>query len=532
MDISLTRRCAMVNGVLLTTAVALSGTRSIIPSARAGDQIGEVTWALPSVAETLLIPHAWTTYVGAIMSLVQEGLLTFGDDLSLELAAADTWNQENATTLHYHLRGGVTFGDGSPLTADDVVATMEYHMNPDSGSQLASFYNSVAAVKATAKDQVTVKLKGPDVQFVYTAAHMAGFVFKKEQLADNGIGTPEVLPLGTGPYRLAEFVPSDRVVLEARDDYWGGTPFAKRIVFQAIPDRQARLLAMQNGDIAGTFDIAISDLDQWDALGNVETTPSLGVYALILDQSAPPFDDIHVRRAVAHAVDREGLVKALLKGKGEAATALNPPQMWSGLMLPEEVRAFYATLAQYPFDLGLAKAELAKSGHPDGFDVSIPASSADPYMVNILQSVVENLKQIGIRARIEETDNNTWLAQYFRHEKLGMQIMAYYPDYPDAVSYPYLFFSSATARKDGLNGSNFKDAEVDALLKTATEKSDPTERTVALKKLFTIVNDKVPLVPIFWPNSAMALSNKYRLNGYTAFWYNVPWAMRGFGPAW
>jgi peptide/nickel transport system substrate-binding protein len=290
---------------------------------------------------------------------------------------------------------------------------------------------------------------------------------------------------------------------------------------------------MQHGDIDGTFDISISDLNQWEALDNaqVKTTPSLGVYALILDQSAPPFDDIHVRRAVAHAVDREGLVKALLKGKGEAATALNPPQMWSGLMAADEVRAFYATLADYPFDLSQAKAELAKSGHADGFDLSIPASTADPYMINVLQSVVENLKQIGIRAKIEEFDNNAWLAQYFRHEKLGMQIMAYYPDYPDAVSYPYLFFSSSTARKDGLNGSNFKDAKVDALLKIAIEKSDPKERTNALKEVFKIVNEGVPLVPIFWPDSAMALSNKYSLTGYTAFWYNIPWAMRGFGPA-
>ena len=77
---------------------------------------------------------------------------------------------------------------------------------------------------------------------------MAGFVFKKEQLADKNIGTPEVLPLGTGPYKLVEFVPTDHVTLEARDDYWGPKPVVKRITFQAIPDRRARLLGMQNGN--------------------------------------------------------------------------------------------------------------------------------------------------------------------------------------------------------------------------------------------------------------------------------------------
>ena len=139
---------------------------------------------------------------------------------------------------------------------------------------------------------MTVKLKAPNVQFQYTPAHMAGFIFKKSQLEENpeDIGTPDVLPLGTGPYRLVEFSPADRVVLEARDDYWGPKPVAKRIVFTAIPDRQTRLLAMQNGDIDGTFDLAISDIDQWKALGNVDviTAPSLGIFMLTLDHRRRP----------------------------------------------------------------------------------------------------------------------------------------------------------------------------------------------------------------------------------------------------
>ncbi|MEI2685145.1 MAG: ABC transporter substrate-binding protein [Cypionkella sp.] len=243
---------------------------------------------------------------------------------------------------------------------------------------------------------MTVKLKTPNVQYQYTPAHMAGFIFKKSQLEEypEDIGSPDAMPLGTGPYRLVEFRPGDSVVLEARDDYWGPKPVAKRIVFSAIPDRQTRLLAMQNGDVDGTFDLAISDIDQWKALGNVDviTAPSLGVFMLTMDHSAAPFDDIHVRRAVAHAVDREGLVNALLKGNGEAATALNPPEMWSGIMTADEARAFYATLPGYEFDLEKAKAELAQSQHPDGFEVSVPGSTADPYMINILQSVSENLQ--------------------------------------------------------------------------------------------------------------------------------------------
>src|SRR5262245_20300294 len=159
----LTRRRALVNGAVLAAAVVMTGALSIAPPAKAEEQIASITWALPSIPDTLFIPHAWNTYTGAIMSLVQEGPLAFGDDLALEPASADRWEQVDPTTIKYHLRGGVKFGDGSPLTADDIVATFKYHMSPDSGSQLASFYNSVATVEATAPDEVTVKLKAPNV---------------------------------------------------------------------------------------------------------------------------------------------------------------------------------------------------------------------------------------------------------------------------------------------------------------------------------------------------------------------------------
>jgi len=223
------------------------------------------------------------------------------------------------------------------------------------------------------------------------------------------------------------------------------------------------------------------------------------------------------------------LVKALLKGNGEAATALNPPEMWAGIMSPEEARKFYASLSSYEFDLAKAKAELAESSHPDGFEISVPGSTADPYMINILQSVSENLKQIGITVKVQELDANQWLAGYFRHEDLGMQIMAYYPDFADAANYPYLFYDGANAVKDGMNGSNFKNDEVDKALAIANEKSDPKERGEALKQVFNVVSEEVPLVPIFWPASAMAINSKYKLTGYSAFWYNIPWAIRGFG---
>ncbi|PBB94726.1 ABC transporter substrate-binding protein [Mesorhizobium sp. WSM3862] len=515
----------------LSSGAALASTLGTIRAASGQETIDEITWSLPTVPETLFVPHFWSTEIGVIMSLVQEGPLLFGDDLSMIPGPAESWEMADSTTAVYHLRSGVTFSDGSPLTADDVVATVKYHLRPDSGSQVASFYSSVDSAEATDRATVTVKLKSPNVQFKYWAAVMAGFLFKKDQLGNDDLGTPDLLPLGTGPYKLVEFVPAQRVVLEARDDYWGSKPIVKKITIVAIPDEQTRILAMQNGDIDGTFNVSVSEIDQWKALGNVDviTQPSLGVYLLTLDQSAAPFDDIHARKAISYAIDREGLVKALLKGNGEPATALNPPEMWVGIMPPDEVRKFYATLPTCQFDLEQAKAELKQSKYPDGFEITVPSPKADPYKTNILQSVAENLRQIGITAKVQEMDDAQWWAGYLGHENLGMQISGYAPDFADASNYPSLFFSSANARKDGMNASNFKNPEVDKALATANENSDPKVRGEALKQVFRIAGEDAAVVPIFWPRSAMAIRNKYTLTGYNALWYNIPWTMRGFG---
>jgi peptide/nickel transport system substrate-binding protein len=529
MSVGLSRRQFLVTSSL---AVASLVTGCAPPVREQG--IDEITWALPTVGDSLFLPRAWSTYTGAMVSLIQKGLLSFADDLSLTTAVADSWKAVGPTIDTYPVREGVAFGDDSPLTADDVVASFRYHMDPAAGSQLAGFFSPVASVETRGDRSVTVNLKEPNVQFRYTPAHMAGFIFKQSQLEKfgNQIGTPETLPLGTGPYRLAEFLPGDRVVLDPRDDYWREGPPARRIVFREIPDRQTCLLAMRNGDIDGTFDLALSDVEQSQALGNAEviTSPSLGVVVLTLDHSTPPFDDVHVRRAIAFSVDRDGLVQALLKGHGEPAAALNPPEMWAGVLTAEEARAFYSTIPQYEFDLGMARAGLARSGHPEGFEITVPGSTEDPYQINILQSLSENLRQIGVTMTVQETDANQWLANYFRHEDLGMQIMSYSPDFPDAGNYPQLFLSSTTAVVDGLNASNFRNAEVDSALMMANGQSDPMIRAEALKKVLQVANEQVALVPVIWPESAMAIRNAYRLTSYDAFWFMRLWAIRGFGP--
>ncbi len=242
MHAHLTRRLFLAG----SSASVVMLSRAIRASAQ--ESIDEVRWALPAVNDTMFVPRAWSTYVGAIMSLVQEGPLAFADDLSLTPAVAESWKQTDDTTYMYTLRQGVTFGDGCPLTADDVVASFQYHMNPKSGSQLAAFFSLGRHGRRERRQRSDGQAEGAERPVPVHAGAHGGLPLQEEASLRNSRRTSARrtrLPLGTGPYKLVEFSPADRVVLEARDDYWGPKPVAKRIVFSSIPDRQTRLLAMQ-----------------------------------------------------------------------------------------------------------------------------------------------------------------------------------------------------------------------------------------------------------------------------------------------
>jgi peptide/nickel transport system substrate-binding protein len=121
----------MMGVAVMAVAVTLLASGGFLKSATSAEMIDEVTWALPDFPDVLFVPHAWSTNTGGIMSLAQEGLLAFDDSLALETGVAQSWEQVDDVTYVYKMRDGVTFHDDSPVTAEDVVYSMLWHLDPD-----------------------------------------------------------------------------------------------------------------------------------------------------------------------------------------------------------------------------------------------------------------------------------------------------------------------------------------------------------------------------------------------------------------
>lgn len=505
------------------------GTRASGSVAGAGTdaEIDHVTWSLGGTPPTLDIATGNLTVGEMVMALGMETLMGLDDRLRLTPVLAESSEEPDPRTYVYRLREGVRFWDGSPLTVDDVVWSLRRHMDPKVSSQISTYFSHVRSIEATGPREVTVRMTQPDPLFPYAHVHI--FIMPKafgERLGKK-LGAPaaNVTVMGTGPYRITSFTGDNEILVERNDDYWGERQRVRRASLKFIGDPRTNLLAMRSGEIDGMFEFAISTAREWDRLPDARTewSPGMSLVLLSFDLTQEPWDDLHVRRAVAHAADRAGYVRAFLGGHGEPATTIPAPLQWGDVATPDEVRAIYARLPAYAFDLEAAKAELAKSAHPDGFtaDVVFPNSAAPAGRA--LVSLSETLEQLGITLNVREVPQNTWLAKLYAHKDLGLQYIRLSPDYVDPSNFPGALLPSANAVPNNFNLANFRDAEVDRLLAKQGKTTDAAVRTEALTRVLEIAGEQLPYLPLWWESVPMGLADRFVYEGFNPLYYAENW---------
>jgi peptide/nickel transport system substrate-binding protein len=497
------------------------------PATTGSTRIASLVWS--NNANARIDPaHSFDLSSPAVQSLGVEGLLHFDANGALQPRLAQSWSHPDELTYIFNLRPGVVFWDGSPLTPADVIYTFNQHLNPKVASEFAQLYSNVKSVTQTGPMQVTVKLSAPDAVFAGIMAHNASYIVSKAfwQAHAKTIGSPSVLTMGTGPYKIIEYAPDDHVTVVANPKYWGPKPTMDKITMKVIVDDQTRLLALQSGQVDGAFEVPLDQATQWAALPNVHVTsvPGSTSFFLTLNTEAAPWNDIHVRRAVTYALDREGLVKAILKGNGAAATSITPPKQWGSLVPQSQVDQIYASLPTYAFDMQKAKAELGMSAHPNGFTATVTYTDAYPRTGLACLALAQNLKQLGITLNVKEQPNQQWLADLYARPNLGIGTMLYFPDYPDPSDYLELFLNSQNATKNAFNLANFKDPTTDTLLAQQNGASlQPQVRATALAGVLKIAAEQLPYIPIWWENEAVAVNTKYAYTGFNPLYYFDQW---------
>jgi peptide/nickel transport system substrate-binding protein len=253
-----------------------------------------------------------------------------------------------------------------------------------------------------------------------------------------------------------------------------------------------------------------------------------------VNNTQKPWDDPHVRKAVAMAIDKEGIVKAVLQGNGQATPSIVQQAGAASELGSADAASLYANLnAMYPYDVNKAKAELAQSSVPNGFSGTLIYSQAEQTSGLVAQAVAQELKAIGINLSVKSVPDSQYTNEVFFKHTAGPAIVDFGTDIPDPISMAnYMANSSGTIAKGGYTDiAEYSNPQQDALLNqyVALPAGDTAQRSQLLSQVVTNLADDEPYIPIYYADYTAAIKSNITFNAFDSFWYLRRWINEAIG---
>jgi peptide/nickel transport system substrate-binding protein len=339
---------------------------------------------------------------GVVFDNVQEGLIKIDRTGKMVPWLAERWYTTDSKNYTFFLRKNVRFHNGREMKAADVKFALDRAVNPETKHPYRTQYEAIQDVIVKDDYTITVALKRVDATFLYTLARQGSVIYPRE-----AVDTLKTQPLGTGPFMVSEWVRQDRIVLTKNKDYWvKGLPHLDKVVYRFIADSNAVIAALKAGDIdVSAFGIGPESVDELkkDPRFQVIAGDTTNDVTLSMNNSRKPFTDKRVRLAVTHAINKEEVLKGAMFGYGKILGSnvdpLNP--------------YFIDVSKRVPYDPAKAKKLLAEAGYPNGFDVTFRVAPQYYYTVRSAEIITSQFAKVGIRAKIDQIEWPTWLAQVF-----------------------------------------------------------------------------------------------------------------------
>lgn len=329
---------------------------------------------------------------------VFEGLMKPTSDGDLEPAIAERCTVSDDHLLYtFHLRQGVTFHNGEPVTAADVVWSYQRCAAPEEADVVpVEAFSVVEDIWQEGEDTVCFRLSEPSNEFLsYLTAAVLPMDYTEQ----------DTKPVGTGPFRFVSRTAQDSIVLERYDGYWGDVPALSRVTYKIIENADSIVMSLQSGAVDLFAHLTATQAAQIGSGFHVEEGTMNLVQALYLNHGEKPFDDVRVRQALCYAIDRQQILELAFDGYGT---------LLGSSMYPAFGKYFDDTLTDYyEYAPEKAKALLAEAGYPDGFsmDITVP-SNYEPHMATA-QVIVEQLKAVGITATIQPVTFESWVSDAY-----------------------------------------------------------------------------------------------------------------------
>jgi peptide/nickel transport system substrate-binding protein len=444
-----------------------------------------------------------------------ETLTKFGANGQAAPDLASSVTQPNATTYVYHLRRGVEFWNGDPMTSADVVNALDYYRKP--GSYVSAEIAPVKSVVADGPDTVVVTLKNPYAPWsAETTGQFPIFEKKFQQEHPTTMGQPSVLIMGTGPWKIDSFDPTTGLQLSANPHWWGGKVPIQQITVKLFASETSEALAFRGGEIDVADDVLNPKAFKSTSGGSIVSAPAFaeGYFGMNVHQA--PWNDIHVRRAVAYALDRPDIIAAL-GNNAQPVTTLIPPAELDRLGSKTQVSSLIDALPSYPYNLAMAKQELAESAYPHGFTATTQTITFASY-TPVNEAVAGDLAKIGINLKLKTIGFTQYLAFASGNKSaIGGLYATMNVTNPDPDSFPSALLGSVNIADGGYDWANYDPPLIDTLIKAGETTQGPAQRLAIYRQMLTTLATDVPYVPLYVEDYNVALSSKFTWPDYNVY---------------
>lgn len=453
-----------------------------------------------------LYPPAGTGPFGSVQYALFDPLVDFNSKLEPLPGLATSWEvASDKITWTFKLRSGVKFHDGTDFTADAVKVTIERILDPKTNATRRPNYTIIKSVDAV--DPLTVKFTTtePFADLPFLLMDRSAFIVGNTAMNKLGVAEFGLHPVGTGAFKFVDWVPNDHITLEANPDYWRGKPKISRIIYRIVPEASARLAALRAGEADIIMSVSPNDLDALRKDANVTVTQqdSLSQVTSEMRQTKPPFTDKRVRQAMNYAIDKDSIVKDIMRGAGRVADSPGPPGVWGSI-----------NLTPYPYDPAKAKQLLAEAGLANGFQANlfyVPGRWAGDQQVT--EAMQAYWQAVGVKINLQKVDNAGLVEMLARDPDTmagwtTQQIRtSTYMDY-----HLYRLFNTEAARIQSAQRSGYSNLQVDQLLAKGRASFDQNERQQYYKDAQKLIWDDAAFVWVFVQQNLVA--SRKNVTGY------------------
>ena len=435
----------------------------------------------------------------SVMSNFFDGLLQRkAPDGKLAPALAVKYEHPGLLTWKFYLRKGVKFHNGNPFTAEDVKFTFE-RINDPKVSEFVNTGKSIESVTVIDDYTVVIKTKAP-VHFFANNLHQV-FIMDKESTEKRDPGDVETKPIGTGAYKFVEWIKGAHLTMVANEDYWEGVPSIKEVELRGITEASTRFAALASGQVDLVSGVPVELYEQVVKNPKLEvlTRPARRAIFLSLgNKPGTPTADIRVRKAIYMAINEDEIIEKVMNG--HAAPAAQVPDI--------PTIGYNKALKRLPYDPDKAQKLLKEAGYEKGFEITLSGPN-DRYVndAKIAEAVAKYLAKVGIKVTLDAKPQTIYFPQVAKGE-LEFGLLGWFDGAYDfgRTSITLIHTRDAAKGMGQLNGTNYSDPDVDALLESTADIADQKEREKTLQKLNKMMmEEKIAWIPLHYQEDIYAI---------------------------